>query len=284
MDETYIHTSHTTPYAWSDNSLQGLFSPVSKGQRLIIIHGGGENGFVPNAHVRFRSQQKSGDYHSDMNFANYEKWLKERLIPNLPQNSVLVVDNAPYHVQMNRAPTSNSRRNVMISWLEMHLPEEQFKRINFSSLRNPDIYEIILPLKPKHISYKTDHLLSEHNHSILRLPSYHPELNPIELIWDSVKNWVAERNVSFKMDDVLKLTDEKFASITAQEWKECCRHVKDVETRLMEREGLLDVAQEMVFHVRGDSDGTSDSEATEEDDDDDGDGEGNSEALMNISA
>ncbi|PNF42608.1 hypothetical protein B7P43_G01287 [Cryptotermes secundus] len=58
MDETYIHSSHTTPYAWSDGSIQGLFSPVSKGQRLIVIHAGGEQGFIPNAYVRFKSHQK----------------------------------------------------------------------------------------------------------------------------------------------------------------------------------------------------------------------------------
>jgi hypothetical protein len=79
MDETYIHSSHTAPYAWSDGSIQRLFAPMSKGQQLIVIHAGGEQGFIPNAYVRFKSQQKTGDYH------NYEKWLKERLIPNLPQ-------------------------------------------------------------------------------------------------------------------------------------------------------------------------------------------------------
>ena len=97
MDETYIHSSHTSSYGWSDDTIQGLLSPMSKGKRLIIVHAGGEQGFVPNAYIRFKSHQTTGDYHSDMNYANYEKWLKERLIPNLPQNSVIVIDNAPYH-------------------------------------------------------------------------------------------------------------------------------------------------------------------------------------------
>jgi hypothetical protein len=34
-----------------------------------------------------------------MNVTNYQKWLTEKLIPNLPPKSVLVVDNAPYHNQ-----------------------------------------------------------------------------------------------------------------------------------------------------------------------------------------
>ncbi|PNF26754.1 hypothetical protein B7P43_G18381, partial [Cryptotermes secundus] len=68
MDETYIHSSHATPYEWSDGSIQGLLSPVSKGQRLIVIHVGGEQSFIPNAYVRFKSFQETGDYHSNMNY------------------------------------------------------------------------------------------------------------------------------------------------------------------------------------------------------------------------
>ncbi|PNF17397.1 hypothetical protein B7P43_G02982 [Cryptotermes secundus] len=76
MEEAYIHSSHTTPYAWSDDPSRDYF-PVSKGQRPIVIHAGGDQGFIPNAYVRFKSHQKTGDYHSDMNYTNYEKWLKE---------------------------------------------------------------------------------------------------------------------------------------------------------------------------------------------------------------
>jgi hypothetical protein len=43
----------------------------------------------------------TADYHSEMNYTDYE-WLKERLIPNLPPNYTLVIDNAPYHnAQLN---------------------------------------------------------------------------------------------------------------------------------------------------------------------------------------
>ena len=66
--------------------------------------------------------------------------LRERLIPNLPPNYVLVIDNAPYHnVQLNRAPNSNSRRDFMISWLKYHLPPITFNITDFSSMKNPDI-------------------------------------------------------------------------------------------------------------------------------------------------
>jgi len=39
VDETYIHSSHTTSYAWDDGSGAGLKAPISTGC-LIIIHAG----------------------------------------------------------------------------------------------------------------------------------------------------------------------------------------------------------------------------------------------------
>lgn len=54
-DETYIHSGHTKDKGWYDESMRGLKTPISKGQRLIIIHAGGEKGFINNGLLIFRS-------------------------------------------------------------------------------------------------------------------------------------------------------------------------------------------------------------------------------------
>jgi hypothetical protein len=59
----------------------------------IILHAGGRRGFIPNAQVIFKSKQKTGDYHNEMNGENYICWLKEKLITYLELNSVLVTVN-----------------------------------------------------------------------------------------------------------------------------------------------------------------------------------------------
>ncbi|KAG8236393.1 hypothetical protein J437_LFUL014914 [Ladona fulva] len=113
-DETYIHSSHTTPFQWKSDDKEGIKAPVSKGQRLIIVHGGGEMGFIPEALLIFKLGLKTGDYHGEMNSGNYLKWVKNQLIPNLPPKSVVVIDNAPYHnVQLNRPPSSNAKKDTM---------------------------------------------------------------------------------------------------------------------------------------------------------------------------
>jgi hypothetical protein len=53
-----------------------------------------------------------------MNAINYQKRLTEKLIPNLPPKSVIVVDNAPYHnMQFNEAPTSQTTKAKKMEWL-----------------------------------------------------------------------------------------------------------------------------------------------------------------------
>lgn len=54
-DETYIHSSYTSSKGWYDKQSKGFMKPVSKGQRLIIVHAGGSTGFVPNALLIFKS-------------------------------------------------------------------------------------------------------------------------------------------------------------------------------------------------------------------------------------
>jgi hypothetical protein len=45
--------------------------------------------------------------------------------------------------------------------------------------------------------------------AIQSLPPYYLEFNLIKLIWATFKNGVADKNVTFRIEDVIKLTDGK---------------------------------------------------------------------------
>lgn len=174
-----------------------------------------------------------------MNYENFSAWVKNQLLPNLPTKSVLVIDNASYHnVCIDKHPTSASTKKEMLAWLAerniFHNPKDT----------NPELYKIIKSNKPAHRPYKLDTLLHEHGHSTLRLPPYHPELNPIEKIWATVKNWVAVRNITFKLADVKQLAIEKFNAITAAEWSAISSHVDKVVDEYVRKENILDDALE----------------------------------------
>ncbi|XP_072403288.1 uncharacterized protein [Diabrotica undecimpunctata] len=260
-DETYIHSSHTVPKGWDDGRNKCIKSPVSKGQRLIILHCGGKNGFVENAALIFKSGQKTCDYHDDMNHQNYIKWLKDKLLPNLPSNSVLVIDNASYHnVTLEKCPTSASKKDIMKKWLTE-------RNIFFDeSETKPELYSKVLIAKPKNPVYAVDQLLAQHGHSVLRLPPYHPELNPIEKIWAILKNEVAARNTTFKLADVLELAKIRLNEITPEIWANTCRHVDKVEEEYFSREYILDEAHEIIINLDDDSE-SSETELSDSDDD-----------------
>jgi hypothetical protein len=105
--------------------------------------------------------------------------------------------------------------------------------------------------------------LARYGHVALRLPLYHPELNPIEKMWAMVKNWVAMKNVTFLLQDVRKLAREKFSSITKDEWLSVCEHVHEVKEKYIQNEHLVDnIAEELVTILE-----SSDSDMSEEDED-----------------
>jgi hypothetical protein len=47
------------------------------------------------------------------------------------------------------------------------------------------------------VVYKTDKIANLHGHEVLRTTVRHYELNPIELIWEQIKGFVAKNNTTF---------------------------------------------------------------------------------------
>jgi transposase len=81
----------------------------------------------------------------------------------------------------------------------------------------PELYSLIKLRKPLIKTFKIDALFAEHGHSALRLSPYHPDLNPTELIWASVKEYVARKSVSFYLDDAMKLAEEGRIELEVQQ-------------------------------------------------------------------
>ncbi|XP_049832914.1 uncharacterized protein LOC126273406 [Schistocerca gregaria] len=219
IDETYIHSLHTMRKEWTDE--------VREGQYLIIVHAGSKSGFVPNALLIYKSGTKTGDYHADMNAENFSRYFffifyylivvaVNKLILNVPQNSIVVLDNASYHnVLHEKPPIMHSRKADMAYW-------QNSQDIEFDQGSTKiELLALIESNKPTKI-YTVVKLLAHYGHSVLLLPPYHPEINPIEMVWAKVKNWVATKNVTFKLEDVWKLAEENFSYITVHEWEAVC--------------------------------------------------------------
>jgi hypothetical protein len=126
-----------------------------------------------------------------------------------------------------------------------------------------ELLQLIKINKPTFQKFSTDSLFARYGHVALRLPPYHPELNPIEKMWAIVKNWVAMKNVTFQLQDVRKLAEEKFSFITKEEWLPVCKHVQEVEEKYIQNEHMVEnIAEELVIILE-----SSDSDMSEEDED-----------------
>ncbi|XP_047998733.1 uncharacterized protein LOC125236081 [Leguminivora glycinivorella] len=210
QDETWINEGHTVNKVWQDPKVlssrqaflegltTGLKAPSGKGRRLIISHIGSEEGFVENGLLLFESKKNTQDYHKEMNAQHFEEWLTG-ILPRLKPNSVLVLDNAPYHSRkLESGPVKKWNKGQIIQWLhERNVPCDM-------SMIKTELWALV-ETQPKVNKMAVDELAAAHNVTILRLPPYHCELNPIELVWAQVKGHVAKKNKSFKMAEVKTL-------------------------------------------------------------------------------
>ena len=75
--------------AVTGGTLGGVRRPSGKGKRLIILGVGGEMGWIPNTTRIFQSKKDTGDYHDEMTGEHFEEWFREKLLPNIPPNSLI---------------------------------------------------------------------------------------------------------------------------------------------------------------------------------------------------
>lgn len=260
LDETWLNEGHTKEKVWVDNSITskrkafidglttGLKNPSGKGRRLIILHIGSENGFIEECLLVFEGK-KTADYHDEMNHTVFEEWF-ERMVSKLPDNAVIVMDNASYHSRRSeKIPTSSSRKKEMQDWLRS-------KNIGFhEDLVRVELLKLIQAHKAIYMKYVTDEIAKNNNKTVLRLPPYHCELNPIELVWAQIKNEVAAKNTTFKYNDVKNLLENAIKNVTSEKWRNCVKHVIEEEKKMSTLDGLIDILVEpLIISVGNDSD------------------------------
>ena len=100
-----------------------------------------------------------GVYHNEMNFDYFMKRLQNQVIPNLPEKSALVLDNAAYHnVQVDKCPTQSTRKADIQSWL-------QRRNIQFTdTMLKAELLELCKLHKSAPV-YRVDQVLKSAGHS-----------------------------------------------------------------------------------------------------------------------
>lgn len=206
----------------------------------------------------FDAKKGDGDYHSEMDAHNFEKWFS-KFLPNIEKDAVIVMDNAPYHSRkLEKVPTTATRKKDIQNWLES-------KNISFEPTEvRAELLKKVREHKHLYQAYVVDELAKVHGVSVVRLPPYHCELNPIELVWAQIKGYVASKNKTFKLNEVKELLPQAMATITPERWKACVEHVIKEEENFFQLDGIIDNLVEIIIRV-----GDSSSSSNDSDDDDD---------------
>ncbi|WP_338031110.1 transposase [Desulfonema limicola] len=197
------------------------------------------------AHVRrselvFQANRRTGDYHGSMEEENFTRWLTTQLLPNIADNSVIIMDNAPYHNMFleDNVPALTSSKSVLQKWLtENNIAfSEDFLRIQLIDLINQHRPQRMFKLD---FMLRNDPLCKDRNIEILRTPQYHPELQPIEKCWAVMKQYMA-RHCNFTLKGLRKNLETAWTKVTSETMEGIMEKVTFWENHHFEQDSLLD--------------------------------------------
>ncbi|XP_054267154.1 uncharacterized protein LOC128989301 [Macrosteles quadrilineatus] len=281
LDESWCNAGHTTKKAWTPKYIKsarqahmngettGLRDLPGRGGRLIMVHIGSEDGFLkdptnPSGDIDARwvfkakktAKIENANHHDEMNGKAFQDWF-EGIIHLLPPDSVIVMDNASYHSEtLFKIPNMSWKKKDIQNFLTSH-----GVFFNLSDVKAELLTRIPAHLRLAAKTYKIDKIAEDCGHTVLRLPPYHCELNPIELVWAKVKNEVARTNTDYSLKSVETLLDDALNNVTANDWKSFVNHVKKVEEFMWEVDAIIDDVQDrLVISLADGDDSTTDFE------------------------
>lgn len=200
--------------------------------RFIILHAGGEGGFIEGSSLIFKSKTTSGDYHGEMNSENFEHWLSNCLLPKLQEPSFIILDNASYHSRvLDKWPAKSWKKDDLKKWLES-------KQVNFEHHETKDmLWNRICKIPKIKKRFVVDDIIEEAGHQVLRLPPYHCQFNAIEMVWSQAKRYYDQ--LILKEKDVLATWQKALDQVSKDQWANYVSHTGNVIRAAYEKEKVL---------------------------------------------
>lgn len=227
LDESYIH-QHYTRHEYSvhdpkDGEDKTTKLPA-KGRRYCIlaaIQGRGANnapsGLVPNSVWMFCPQSRkesAGDYHKNFNGKNFSAWWRNQLLPNLTQPSIIIMDNAKYH--LSKPPDTPDP----IKWKKAEI-------LTFLTERGESVDSNVSAVEAKglmrrwinsHVKAEVVQLAEAAGHTVLFTPPHYSDLQPIELVWAHIKGNVGRQySKGTTLAQVKSRLDGEFERLNSEE-------------------------------------------------------------------
>ncbi|RQM21959.1 hypothetical protein B5M09_009254 [Aphanomyces astaci] len=261
LDESYCNLNHSPGKTWVDETKRRL-SKSGKGPRMCIVGAGivstdadgtkcGE--WACNSLVMWPSQKRpkrqrkqaslvdddDDDYHGNFNSELFEKWFTQLCgaLQTAHGACVIHMDGAKYHKRvLNPCPTTATKKGEIIAWLTS-------KGVAFDPKQTKAELLVIVKANRERPSYASQVIATSYGHTLLFTPPYHPELQPIEVIWGIVKNKIACRPSS-DMAELERRLKIHFAEVTSSQWLSAHDKSCSFENAYMEAAEDVILAQE----------------------------------------
>ncbi len=163
-------------------------------------------------------------------FIEWMEKLFDALSKRNVKNAMIIMDNAKYHNKLDDSvPKKNNKKQKMIDYLEKN-------KIDFDDGSSKQmIWEKVKEYVSKNVKPVVCNIASEKGHEIVYTPSYHSELQPMELIWAIVKGEVGR---SHDYDTDFKITkkrlNEAFLNLKNKQIMGCIKKSRKYEEKIWE--------------------------------------------------
>nr|CAD7401485.1 unnamed protein product [Timema poppensis] len=154
--------------------------------------------------------------------------------------------------RVEKLPTKSWRKEEYAAWLTKH-------DIKFDpSAMKMELMSKVLAHKPEKkenifVEYKIDEMVCECGHQVSRLPPYHCQYNPIELVWANCKGYYKKhtgRNNKFDDAAVRALWQEALARVTPKSWSKNVDHTEKIINDDWTREMKMDASETQSFIIQ----------------------------------
>ena len=166
-------------------------------------------------------------------------------MPNLGLNSVIVMDNAPYHSRKNVSLCLRGRRADVIQQLQDVGFFNFLAGRKLPSVPNEMTLTLIFALCREYRyhfdEYFVDELAKQHGHTVLRSPPYHCILNPIEMLRAYQKRLVRSQSTVRTVKEAMTQCQQRFQQIPGPDFGRCFAHAQAEEERFWRLDGLADI-------------------------------------------
>ena len=166
-----------------------------------------------------------GDYHESFNKKMFTEYIERQIFPHIINSpSVLIMDRVGYHTHKSINSTEQEWKGASREELCGHLLERGVEvplspRMPISTLRR-----MAQKCEGDGDSSLLQWMCGNEGHSVLYLPQYHPEFNPIEMAWSFIKRRISSSPMLDISDVANYQLPHAFQQLTGDRAQRLCDH------------------------------------------------------------